>query len=388
MKLKNLCRRLRRSRRAVSPVIAVLLMIVIAVAASLFAYAWTMGYLDFLTVKVDQGVQVQAINWDGENITAYAQNVGPTDVDIANVYIDDVLDLNAQVLDPATMTENWTLPSGKTRMIVSTGIYTGADNQVTVKITTADGNIFMLKKTVTTSTGGGGITPTPPPTVTRVQAKASGQISLSGGSGTFSWDTAPTSGNFLVLVAGHRQGDPWSNNAAVIVDGWIWDETEWYSAYDGDTGHRRICVVFHRIADGTAADTPVIHWNDPDSGGTNVCYMILQEFTGATTYAKVASDGDSSDSTTVTSIAIPGSALSTTSENILAIGGISMRGGATSIDFDALNGDIELTTAGSSDIEGAAAWHYATGAATVLQTNVDWGTARECSGLLVLYSCS
>ena len=157
--MKSKSRHFRRNIRAVSPVIAVLLMIVIAVAASLFAYAWTMGYLDFLTVKVDQGVQVQAINWDGvDTITAYAQNVGPSDVDIANVYVDDVLDLNAQVLDPATMTENWTLPSGETRMIVSTGIYTGADNQVTVKVTTADGNIFMLKKTVTS---GGGVTPPP-----------------------------------------------------------------------------------------------------------------------------------------------------------------------------------------------------------------------------------
>ena len=163
-KSRNVGRHFRRSTRAVSPVIAVLLMIVIAVASALFAYAWVMGYLDFLTVRVDQGVQVQAINWDGENVTAYAQNVGPSDVDIANVYVDDVLDLNAQVLDPATLTENWTLPSGETRMIVSSGIYTGADNQVTVKLTTTDGNIFMLKKTVTTATGGGGVTPTPPPT--------------------------------------------------------------------------------------------------------------------------------------------------------------------------------------------------------------------------------
>ena len=52
--------RFRRSLRAVSPVIAVLLMIVIAVAAALFAYAWVMGYLDVLSVKVDQGVQVQS----------------------------------------------------------------------------------------------------------------------------------------------------------------------------------------------------------------------------------------------------------------------------------------------------------------------------------------
>jgi FlaG/FlaF family flagellin (archaellin) len=163
MKLfKNVGRRFRRGLRAVSPVIAVLLMIVIAVAAALFAYAWVMGYLDFLTVRVDQGVQVQAIGWDNDTQTlfAYAQNVGPSDVTIANVYVDDVLDLGADVIDPVTNASDWVLPSGATRMIVSSGLYSGVDNQVTVKITTVDGNIFMLKKTVT-YTSGGGWTPTP-----------------------------------------------------------------------------------------------------------------------------------------------------------------------------------------------------------------------------------
>jgi flagellin-like protein len=170
MKLsKNLNRRFRRSLRAVSPVIAVLLMIVIAVAAALFAYAWVMGYLDFLTVRVDQGVQVQAIHWDGnETLTAYAQNTGPSDVEIANVYVDDALAIrgvHVWIYVPGSATEDWVLPSGETREIVLTGLYNGTENQVTVKLTTVDGNIFMLKKTVTYTSGGGpGPAPTPTPT--------------------------------------------------------------------------------------------------------------------------------------------------------------------------------------------------------------------------------
>jgi FlaG/FlaF family flagellin (archaellin) len=146
MKTKNFYRRFRRSVRAVSPVIAVLLMIVIAVAAALFAYSWTMGYLDFLTIKADQGVQIQAINWDGTTLTAYAQNVGESPVTLVNVYIDDVLDPAATITTPD-------LDPGATTEITSL-LYTGADPQVTVKVSTADGNIFMLKKTVTTNTGG------------------------------------------------------------------------------------------------------------------------------------------------------------------------------------------------------------------------------------------
>lgn len=44
--------RLYRSTRAVSKVISVLLMIAIAVAAALVAYAWLMGYLGFTTQKI------------------------------------------------------------------------------------------------------------------------------------------------------------------------------------------------------------------------------------------------------------------------------------------------------------------------------------------------
>ena len=141
MKLtKKFGRRFRRSMRAVSPVIAVLLMIVIAVAASLFAYAWVMGYLDFLSGKTNQGIQIQAINYDGvDTLTAYAQNVGPADATISNVYVNDVLMPYSIDINP--------LGPGATATITVTP-YGGA-SPVTVKVVTADGNIFMLTKSFT-----------------------------------------------------------------------------------------------------------------------------------------------------------------------------------------------------------------------------------------------
>ncbi len=42
-------RKFRRNTRAISPVIATLLMIAIAVVASLVTYAWVMGYMNFTT---------------------------------------------------------------------------------------------------------------------------------------------------------------------------------------------------------------------------------------------------------------------------------------------------------------------------------------------------
>ena len=145
MKLKNIIRRFKRSMRAVSPVIAVLLMIVIAVAASLFAYAWVMGYLDFLSVKVDQGVQVVAINYDAPSsvLTAYAQNVGPANVTIANVYVND----NLKILGVDYSIDINPLGPGQTATI-AIDPYDGT-SPVTVKVVTSDGNIFLLKKSLT-----------------------------------------------------------------------------------------------------------------------------------------------------------------------------------------------------------------------------------------------
>jgi FlaG/FlaF family flagellin (archaellin) len=138
--LKSKSRHFSRNIRAVSPVIAVLLMIVIAVAAGLFAYAWTMGYLDFLSGRVNEGVQIQSISREGSTLSIYAQNVGSSPVTLTNVYVNDGL-------DPAAVIENPNLNPGETTKITS-GLYDGG-TQVTVKVVTADGNIFQMKKAFT-----------------------------------------------------------------------------------------------------------------------------------------------------------------------------------------------------------------------------------------------
>jgi len=88
--------RIKRSLRGISPVISVLLMIAIAVAASLVAYAWVMGYLDFTTSKTGQAIIVQssAIDTSSNDLLVYVQNVGSSTVEFsptACVYIDNEL---------------------------------------------------------------------------------------------------------------------------------------------------------------------------------------------------------------------------------------------------------------------------------------------------------
>jgi FlaG/FlaF family flagellin (archaellin) len=67
---------LRKKVRAISPVLAILLMIVITVAASLVTYAWVMGYITFTTEKAGQAAQIQSVALVGSDLKVYVLNVG------------------------------------------------------------------------------------------------------------------------------------------------------------------------------------------------------------------------------------------------------------------------------------------------------------------------
>jgi flagellin-like protein len=90
--LRNITK-IKRSIRAISPVISVLLMIAIAVVAALVAYAWVMGYMGNQTGKTDNSIAIQSYSFDG-NLTVYVQNTGQGLVNLkqdSSVYVNDVL---------------------------------------------------------------------------------------------------------------------------------------------------------------------------------------------------------------------------------------------------------------------------------------------------------
>jgi len=130
--------------RAISPVIATLLMIAIAVAASLVTYAWVMGYMNFQTEKTGKAIQIQSVssNTDG-NITLYVQNVGnsPVTFTAQSVFINGTLATS----DAAT---NPTLAAGSTKTIIATLPPPGAVSfTVNLKVTTQDGTFSTMTKT-------------------------------------------------------------------------------------------------------------------------------------------------------------------------------------------------------------------------------------------------
>lgn len=87
--------KIKRSVRAISPVISVLLMIAIAVIAALVAYAWVMGYMGSQTGKADNSILLQSISYsENGNLVLYVQNTGQGTVHLkqdGSVYVNDVL---------------------------------------------------------------------------------------------------------------------------------------------------------------------------------------------------------------------------------------------------------------------------------------------------------
>lgn len=90
-------RKYRKNVKAISPVISVLLMIAVAVVASLVVYAWVMGYIGFQSGKTGQAVQIQsmanatALGTPGR-LVVYLQNIGDgaVNVNAQSIYVNGV----------------------------------------------------------------------------------------------------------------------------------------------------------------------------------------------------------------------------------------------------------------------------------------------------------
>ena len=145
MNFRKMSRKFRRNRKAISPVIATLLMIAIAVVASLVTYAWVMGYMSFTTNKTGLAIQIQSVS--PGNATAnpavsgvvYVQNVGNGVVSFAAncVYVDGaaVGPEDAQPDIAAGDTVSFTVPA----------FATGA-HSYTIKVTSTDGTFSQIDK--------------------------------------------------------------------------------------------------------------------------------------------------------------------------------------------------------------------------------------------------
>jgi flagellin-like protein len=139
MKMKNL----KKCKKAVSPVISVLLMIAVAVAASLITYAWVMGYLGNTTGKVGKAIQIQSIaktNNGSDYLTVWVQNVGTGPVILDSLYVNGILQGSSGL--------GVNLPVNNTRPL--TAVWQSAwaaPSTIDVKVVTTDGTFIEATQT-------------------------------------------------------------------------------------------------------------------------------------------------------------------------------------------------------------------------------------------------
>ena len=87
--------KLRHSIKAISPIISVLLLIAIAVVASLVVYAWVMGYIGGGTTKAGYAINIQSLSSATGSLTIYVQNTGIGAVQLnptSAVYVNNTLE--------------------------------------------------------------------------------------------------------------------------------------------------------------------------------------------------------------------------------------------------------------------------------------------------------
>jgi flagellin-like protein len=130
--------KLKVNRKAVSPVIATLLMIAIAVAAAILVYVWSMGLVGTLQGTGGQQTREQLImeayNAIGDEWTLYIRNVGPTNSTIAAVYVEGT---------KVAASGDTSLPPGASGTVTLSDLPNTINGAAyTVKIVTSSGAVF------------------------------------------------------------------------------------------------------------------------------------------------------------------------------------------------------------------------------------------------------
>jgi archaeal type IV pilus assembly protein PilA len=157
---KNI-RKFRRNMRAISPVIATLLMIAIAVVASLVTYAWVMGYMNFTTEKTGKSILIQSVTYDGNDATSdndkftlYIQNVGDSAVQFSavgassGIYVENALATTTSI----TASSGTTLDAEATatvKLTTTSPLSPEGVQSITIKVTTEDGTQSEITKQFT-----------------------------------------------------------------------------------------------------------------------------------------------------------------------------------------------------------------------------------------------
>ncbi len=127
-----------RKNKAVSPVIATLLLILIAVATAVLVYVWVTGYATSVTSsgtpELRERIKVEAVSYSSGTLTVYVRNVGDVSVTIDSIYV--MYAENSTIVTMTTISRDISVNDVES-MSVSVSLAT--DTTYVVKVVTTNG---------------------------------------------------------------------------------------------------------------------------------------------------------------------------------------------------------------------------------------------------------
>jgi len=143
MNTQKIIRKYKKNTKALSPVVASIILIAVTVAVSVVVAAWMSGSIFGLMGTTEQAT-ITNLGFDyddlGDTITVSIQNAGNAPVTITQVT------LNTQVVTPQGGVMPVSIPAGELDDSIILGVTDGlsAGDQYTVKATTSAGNNIIL----------------------------------------------------------------------------------------------------------------------------------------------------------------------------------------------------------------------------------------------------
>jgi flagellin-like protein len=135
--MKEKMKNFRRSKKALSPVVASIILIAVTVAVSIAVAAW-MGALTIGFMGGSEQVEIRTITFTSGQAALVIKNTGTSAVTIQEVYVNNALQANTAI-DPDAP---FSIPANGQQTLTVTLSWVAGDNYQ-FKVVTAKGNPFM-----------------------------------------------------------------------------------------------------------------------------------------------------------------------------------------------------------------------------------------------------
>jgi flagellin-like protein len=135
--VRILTRRIRKSRKAISPILATLLLVVIAVAAIVVTYAWIMTYMNNAGRQAGVILYKANVNFYNQSIAVDVGNSGTSDTQLTTLYVGT----SATSLMNYTITPPLPLAAGKVARITIDYNWTKSETYY-FKVLSSTGQMF------------------------------------------------------------------------------------------------------------------------------------------------------------------------------------------------------------------------------------------------------